>query len=134
MRKAEREVGAAGAEEGLLAGEAGDIEEALHPADETGEDRGGEEGDEHVFGEGFGEIKGWEEENDDENSDKKSPDDAGGEEGAEGVGRPEDGEGGVEGEERSEPEQLYLGARSPSRLYGRLALKSQALAFLYAPQ
>ena len=42
MREAKREISTSAAHEGGLASEAGDVEEALNPANQTGNDRGDE--------------------------------------------------------------------------------------------
>ena len=98
MWEAEGIRGAAGAEESGLSGEAAGVEDAL---DETeGADEGGadEKGGEEVGFEGFGRAEEGEEINNSENCEKEEPDDAGGQDGADGVHGPKNRDGGVEGE------------------------------------
>ena len=60
MRKAEGMVGAAETEEGLVAGEAGEVKETLEPTDDADSSGGDEEGSEEFGAEAEGEAEGGE--------------------------------------------------------------------------
>lgn len=85
VREAERAVGAAGAEEGFGAGQAASVEDALDEAENANDSGRDEEGEKEA---GFGVFGGFEErqeEKDSKNGKEEEPDDAGGEEAAEGI-------------------------------------------------
>ena len=94
VRKAEGLVGAAGTKQGGFAGEAGEVEEALEPAEGGDEEAGTEVYFDYLTFYVLFRNEFW----NCQEGKAEAVGDPGGEQGAEGIGGPEDGEVEVEGE------------------------------------